>query len=165
MFSALPCVGGKVSFYNQDEVTKKAIKSSPVISVLGLVDKPEHITKMGFKNNRETIIVVGETKQELGGSEYYSSRGLNGNVPPVIDFQLEERTQNAVLDCIRQGLVSACHDCSKGGLGIGLAEMAIQSRKGASIDLRKAPSGSGVSDEGLLFSESNSRFILTSNQS
>ena len=160
---ALPCVGGKVSFYNQDEETRKAINSSPVITVVGLVDKAEHVTKIGFKNNRETIIVVGETKQELGGSEYYSARGLNGNVPPAIDFQLEERTQKAVLECIRQGLVSACHDCSKGGLGIGLAEMAIQSSKGASIDLRKAPSGSGVSDEGLLFSESNSRFILTSN--
>lgn len=162
---ALPCVGGKVSFYNQDEETRRAINSSPVITVLGLVDKIEHITRTGFKNNHETVIVIGETKQELGGSEYYNSRGFKGNVPPAIDFQLEGRTQKAVLECIRQGLVSACHDCSKGGLGIAIAEMAIQSAKGASIDLREAPAGFGLSDEGLLFSESNSRFILTSNNS
>ena len=56
----------KVSFYNQDEVTKKAIKSSPVISVLGLVEKPEHITKMGFKQDEEAIFAVGETKARIG---------------------------------------------------------------------------------------------------
>lgn len=160
---SLPCIGGKVSFYNQDEETKKAIKSSPVISVLGLVQKPEHVTKMGFKQDGEAIIVVGTTKRELGGSEYYRLLNASGNAPPSMDFELERRTQDIVLACIRANLVTACHDCSKGGFGIAIAEMAIAGAKGATINLRNVPAEKMREDE-LLFSESNSRFILTSNR-
>jgi len=160
---SLPCVGGKVSFYNQDEVTKKAIKSSPVISVLGLVEKPEHITKLGFKQDEEAIFAVGKTKRELGGSEYYHLLDGTGNGPPSLNFELEKRTQAAVLDCIKSQLVTACHDCSKGGLGVSLAEMVIAGEKGATIDLRNLPAEKMREDE-TLFSESNSRFILTSNK-
>jgi phosphoribosylformylglycinamidine synthase len=159
---SLPCVGGKVSFYNQDEETGKAIKSSPVITVLGLLEKAEHVTKMSFREDGETIIVVGETKPELGGSEYFHALGLSGKAPPALDFQFESRTQRAVLECIRRGQVTACHDCSKGGLGVALAEMAIAGSKGASIDFRNAPADE-MSDDELLFSESNSRFILSTN--
>jgi phosphoribosylformylglycinamidine synthase II len=160
---SLPCVGGKVSFYNQDEVTKQAIKSSPVISVLGLVQKAEHITKMGFRQDGETIIAVGRTKLELGGSEYYHFLDATGESPPSLDFQLEKKTQTAVLDCIQSQLVTTCHDCSKGGLGISLAEMANAGAKGAAIDLRNLPAEKMREDE-ILFSESNSRFILTSDK-
>lgn len=158
---SLPCIGGKVSFYNQDEQTGKAIKSSPVITVLGLLDKAEHVTKMRFRKDGEAIIVAGETKRELGGSEYYHKLGLLENAPPVLDFQLESRTQRAVLECIGKGLVTACHDCSKGGLGVALAEMTIEGRNGAYIDFRNVPADGDMSDDVLLFSESNSRFILT----
>lgn len=160
---SLPCIGGKVSFYNQDEVTEKAIKSSPVISVLGLVQKADHVTKMGFKQDGEAIVAVGTTKRELGGSEFYQLLNASGTAPPSIDFELEKRTQDAVLECIRSHLVTACHDCSKGGLGISLAEMAIVGVRGATIDLRNLPAEKMREDE-LLFSESNSRFILTSNK-
>ncbi len=158
----LPCVGGKVSFYNQDEETGKAIKSSPVVAVLGLIERLEHVTKMRFNKDGESIIAIGKTKAELGGSEYYRLLGLSGVSPPSLDFQLERRTQLAVLECIRNGSVTACHDCSKGGLGVTLAEMALAGAKGASVDLRRIPSDEMRDDE-LLFSESNSRFILTTN--
>lgn len=160
---SLPCVGGKVSFYNQDEENGRAIKSSPVLAVLGLVEKAEHVTKMGFKENGEAIVVVGTTEWELGGSEYYHMLGLNGAPPPALDFELERRTQSTVLECIRNGLVKACHDCSKGGLGVALAEMALAGAKGALVDLRTLPTADMRDDE-LLFSESNSRFILTTNK-
>jgi phosphoribosylformylglycinamidine synthase II len=156
----LPCVGGKVSFYNQEEQNHKAIKSSPVISVFGLIAKPEHLTKMGFRNDCDAIIVVGETKPELGGSEYYHTLGRIGNEPPALDFELEIRTQRSILDCIRSGLASACHDISKGGLGVALAEMAIAGGRGAAVDCTALASGETHFDE-LLFSESNSRFIIT----
>jgi phosphoribosylformylglycinamidine synthase II len=156
----LPCVGGKVSFYNQDEVTGKAIKSSPVVTVVGLIDKTEDVTKLGFHEDSDSIIMVGVTKPELDGSEYYHSFGLDGHNPPRLDFQLEKSIQSAVLNCIRSGLVTACHDCSKGGLAIALAEMAIYGEKGASVDLTVLPVEKMRDDE-LLFSESNSRFILT----
>ena len=159
---SLPCVGGKVSFYNQDEDTGKAIKSSPVVTVLGLIDRPEHVTKMAFKQDNETIVVIGKTRQELEGSEYYHLLGLTGTIPPSLDFQIEKETQAAVLECIRGKLVAACHDCSKGGLGVAMAEMTIASDKGVTADLRKLHRDE-MGDDELLFSESNSRFLLSTN--
>ncbi|HUK49606.1 MAG TPA: phosphoribosylformylglycinamidine synthase subunit PurL [Terriglobales bacterium] len=159
---SLPCVGGKVSFYNQDEDTGKAIRSSPVVAVLGLIDRPEHVTKMAFKQDDETIVAIGKTHQELEGSEYYHLLGLTGAKPPSLDFQIEKDTQAAILDCIRGNFVVACHDCSKGGLAIALAEMAITSEKGVTADLRELPRDMMRDDE-LLFSESNSRFLVSTN--
>jgi phosphoribosylformylglycinamidine synthase II len=160
---SLPCIGGKVSFYNQDEETGKAIKSSPVVTVLGLIEKLEHATKMGFRQNDDAIIIVGKSRHEFGGSEYYRLLRIRNGSPPALDFELEKRTQTGVLACIRGGLVTACHDCSAGGLGVALAEMAITGGKGAAVDLKAIPAD-GVRDDELLFSESNSRFILTTSK-
>jgi phosphoribosylformylglycinamidine synthase len=160
---SLPCIGGKVSFYNQDEETGKAIKSSPVVTVLGLIEKLEQVTRMGFRQNGDAIIVVGKTSRECGGSEYYRLVGAINPSPPKLDFELEKRTQTSVLSCIKGGLVTACHDCSTGGLGVALAEMAIAGERGAAVDLKAVPAD-GVRDDELLFSESNSRFILTTNK-
>jgi phosphoribosylformylglycinamidine synthase len=159
---SLPCVGGKVSFYNQDEDTGRAIKSSPVITVLGIVEKPEHLTKSAFRKDGGAVVAVGKTKRELGGSEYYHLLGLDGVTPPALDFEVEKNTQAAVLECIRNGFVSACHDCSKGGLGVALAEMCVAGGRGATVDLRNLPRDEMRDDE-LLFSESNSRFLLATN--
>jgi len=156
----VPCVGGKVSFYNQDDVNGKAIKPSPVIAVVGLIEKREHITTMSFKGHDESIIVVGHTGSELGGSEYCNILGEEYGPPPRLNFELEERTLRAVLQLIRNGQVTGCHDCSKGGLAIALAEMAISGMMGADVDLR---SMSNLQDDEILFSESNSRFIITTN--
>jgi phosphoribosylformylglycinamidine synthase len=157
---SLPCVGGKVSFYNQDERNGKAIKPSPVLSVLGLVETAADLTKSAFRKEGEAIILIGATKPELGGSEYYHLLGLSGLKPPELDFQVEKRAQDAVLDCVRKGLVSACHDCSKGGLGVALAEMCIAGGIGISADLR-FPTSAKLKDDEVLFSESNSRFIMS----
>ncbi len=159
----LPCVGGKVSFYNQDEETGKAVKSSPVVTVLGLIERPEHTAKIPFTKDGEGVVVVGATKPELGGSEYYRTLGLDGNAPPALDFEDEVRTHRAMLDCIRRGLVTACHDVSKGGLGVALAEMSIAGGKGATIDCTTLPA-ENMRDDELLFSETNSRFVLTTTQ-
>lgn len=160
---SLPCVGGKVSFYNQDEETGKAIKSSPVVTVLGLIDSPEHVAKMGFKQDGESIMVLGTSKRELGGSEYYHTMKLSGSMPPSLNFEVERETQTAMLECNKAGLVAACHDLSKGGIGVALAEMSLSSNRGATVDLRKLPKDEMRDDE-LLFSESNSRFIISTNQ-
>jgi len=155
----VPCVGGKVSFYNEDAITNRAIKSTPVITVLGLIEKTEHITTMSFKQQGESIIAVGSTKAEFSGSEYFNLLHLDGGHPPQLHFDLEVRTQRTILELIRKGAVKACHDCSNGGLAVALSEMAIKGEIGAEIDLRHLSSSSR--DDELLFSESNSRFILT----
>lgn len=155
----LPCVGGKVSFYNQDEVNGQPIKPSPIAVVLGLIDDVKHVTRMRFNQDGEFIIIVGKTMTELGGSEYYHMHNLTGTNPPSLDFQLEKRTELAVLECIKGGLVTACHDCSRGGIGVALVEMALSGNKGASVDLTNYQGK--MRDDELLFSETNSRFILT----
>jgi len=159
---SLPCVGGKVSFYNQDDETGKAIKASPVLTVLGIIDNARDVTKCGFGKDGESVVIVGATKRELGGSEYYHLLGLNGSSPPTLDFEVERNTQIAVLDCIRKGLVDACHDCSKGGLGVALAEMCVAGSRGVAVEIR--PIGNELRDDELLFSESNSRFILSTDR-
>jgi phosphoribosylformylglycinamidine synthase len=160
--ASVPCVGGKVSFYNQDEVTGTAIKSSPVLSVLGLIEQPEHVIKLAFKNEGDSIILIGHTEAEMGGSEFNHLLGIDGGEVPHLDFELEIETQRSVLECIRKGLVTACHDCSKGGIGAALARMAVWGNRGAEIDIGKT--GPNLADHELLFSESNSRFLLTTNK-
>ena len=119
--------------------------------------------KMGFEQDGEAIIVVGETRCELGGSEYYRALGFRGNTPPALNFEVEVHTTKAVLECIRRGWVTACHDISKGGLGVALAEMAVAGGKGATVDCRLL-AAEKMRDDQLLFSETNSRFILTTNK-
>jgi phosphoribosylformylglycinamidine synthase len=117
---------------------------------------------MVFKQDNETLVVAGKTRRELEGSEYYHLLGLTGAVPPSLDFQIEKETQSAVLECIRGKLVAACHDCSKGGLAVAIAEMAIASDKGVTALLQELPREEMRDDE-LMFSESNSRFLLSTN--
>lgn len=156
----LPCVGGKVSFYNEDKVKNTAIKPSPVIAAIGRIDEERWITTMDFKDEGDYVVIVGETRSEMGGSEYYEYiHGLVGGTVPQIDFLKEEKTLNVVKDAIRKGLVKAVHDISKGGVMVALAEMCISGGIGASIDCSKIPSHDLRIDE-LLFSETHSRFIM-----
>lgn len=155
---SLPCIGGKVSFYNEDTETRTAIKPTPVIVVVGLIHKAKQITNSSFKEG-DSVIIVGKTKRDLGGSEYYRLINAFGS-SPSIDLGLEKRTLNAVLESIRRGYVSSCHDVSNGGLATALAEMCICGNVGAAIDLGGLQK-SKLNDDELLFSESNSRFVLS----
>jgi len=160
---SLPCIGGKVSFYNEDKETGKAIKPSPVIVVLGLIDKVNLITTAGPENEGDEIIIAGSTGLDMGGSEYYRTLGIYDGLPPLIDLNLEKKTMNSVLECIKRGYVSSCHDCSSGGLAVAIAEMCIIGNLGARISMEKVPAARLRVDE-LLFSESNSRFIISTNR-
>lgn len=154
----IPCVGGKVSFYN--ESSKGPIKPSPVIGVLGLIDDVSWIKTSTVKQN-DTLIIIGSTKDEMGGSEYYEYiHGIIGGNVPKVDPVYDSRTMQVVLNMIRNRLLSSVHDCSKGGLAVALAEMCILGNVGATIDLAKAPNECSRTDD-LLFSESHSRFIVS----
>ncbi|MGH9933583.1 MAG: phosphoribosylformylglycinamidine synthase subunit PurL [Nitrososphaerales archaeon] len=154
----IPCVGGKVSFYN--EGSKGTIKPSPVIGVLGLIDNVSWI-KTSMIGEGDILIIVGITKDEMGGSEYYEyvHSIVGGNVPKV-DPANDYIVTQTLLKLIRNGFVNSVHDCSKGGLAVALAEMCILSNVGADIDTSKIPNECSRIDD-LLFSESHSRFILS----
>lgn len=158
----VPCVGGKVSFYNEDTATRTAIKPSPVIAALGL--RSPSAPKIGSALRREgdDLLIIGTTFPELGGSEYYETvQGLVGGQVPKGILKTERRFFQRVTRIIEDGLVEAAHDISKGGLAVSLAEMAVQGQKGFTVELDNVPAKTTNAAQ-LLFSESKPRFLLES---
>lgn len=156
-FMDMPVVGGKVSFYN--ETTKGPIKPSPVIGTLGLIESAQHIIRPALSAG-DSVIIVGNTAPEMGGSEYYEYvHRLTGGRVPEVDLQVDRQNGNAVLGLIKSGVVTCLHDCSKGGLAVALAEMAIAGSTGFKVDLEAVPNSCGRIDD-LLFSESHSRYVI-----
>lgn len=156
----LPCIGGKVSFYNEDTVQKMAIKPSPVIAAIGRIEGQEWITTMNFKHEGDYIVIVGETKSEMGGSEYYEYiHGMVGGNAPKVNSIKEKIVMDSVKEAIRRRTVKSVHDLSKGGMAVALAEMCISGGMGASIDCSKLPAENLRVDE-ILFSETHGRFLL-----
>lgn len=157
----IPCVGGNVSFYNEDTVTGIAIKPAPVVMVVGLVEDVEKADTMEFKQPGERIVIVGETLDEVEGSEYYTLiHKIEGGNPPKVDLLKEKRAMRAMLEVINKGYITASHDCSRGGLAVALTLMCLKSGLGADVDLDKAPIPEKIPLDSLLFSETNGRYIL-----
>ena len=156
----LPVVGGKVSFYNEDTSTGKTIKPSPVIVTIGLIEESESIGTMGLKEIGSSLILIGETRSEMGGSEYYEHiHNLEGGIVPKVDVTIDKRLFFLIQQFVASNLVNSVHDCSKGGFAVALAEMCISGGLGASIDASRISTSLNRLDE-LLFSESHGRFIL-----
>jgi phosphoribosylformylglycinamidine synthase len=160
----LPCIGGKVSFYNEDTSTRTAIKPSPVIAALGLREGKTRNIGQGLMRDGNDLIIIGETRAELGGSEYYENvlNVVRGPVPRVYS-RYEKKLFPSILRAIEKRWVESAHDISRGGLAVALAEMAIQGGKGFSVDIEKIPTTiRGRKWDKLLFSETRSRFVLES---
>ena len=153
----IPCVGGKVSLYN--ETSDGPIKPTPVIGVIGLIDKkPLKIQKI---NSGDSLIMIGDTKDELGGSEYseYIHKFIGGKCPAV-DFSESKKNMNSVLDIIENELIKSAHDCSKGGLAIAISELCMTNQIGCNVSLEKI-CGEKLDSDKILFSESHSRYLVT----
>ena len=150
----IPCVGGKVSFYN--ETNDGPIKPTPLIGVLGLIDSsPLHPNP---PSENDVILLIGETKDELGGSEYYEYiHNFVGGTAPSVDVSNSKKNMESVLSLISENLVKTAHDCSKGGLAIAISELCIFGKIGCHVNLNKV---STLSTEKILFSESHSRYVL-----
>ncbi|OMD21726.1 phosphoribosylformylglycinamidine synthase II [Paenibacillus odorifer] len=151
-----PVIGGNVSLYNEN--TTGSIYPTPVVGMVGLVADTDHITTQGFKQEGDSILLLGVTKAELGGSEFqYAVHGVTEGRPPALDLATEKKLLNAVLTSIRGGLVRSAHDLSEGGLAVALAESCISGGIGANVEL----SANGLRSDVVLFSESQSRIVLT----
>ncbi|MEI2397352.1 phosphoribosylformylglycinamidine synthase subunit PurL [Paenibacillus phytohabitans] len=152
-----PVIGGNVSLYNEN--ASGAIYPTPVVGMVGLVEDTDHITTQAFKQEGDSILLLGVTNAELGGSEFqYAVHGVTEGRPPELDLATERKLLDAVLAAIRSGLVRSAHDLSEGGLAGALAESCISGKTGANIEL----SAGGLRPDVALFSESQSRIILTS---
>lgn len=151
----IPVISGNVSFYN--ESFGQPIYPTPTVGLVGLVDDIAAVATVAFKDAGDVVVLVGETYDELGGSEYLKvvHEKVAGR-PPALDLELERDVQAAVREAVRRGIAKSAHDCSEGGLAVALAECAIAGRVGCSVYLDdELP---GVSS---LFSESQSRVVLT----
>jgi phosphoribosylformylglycinamidine synthase II len=156
----IPIVGGNVSFYNEDEVKKTAIKATPMIMVVGLIEGEEKIITLPFKNPGNDIFLIGSTKKELGGSEYHSIiHNIEGGQPPKIDESQIRATWDFLLKLYQEKLVMSNHDVNKGGFIITIIEMCFKNELGANLDLNGI-NVNNLRDDELLFSESAGRFII-----
>jgi phosphoribosylformylglycinamidine synthase len=154
----VPVVSGNVSFYNETE--GRAIPPTPTIGMVGLLETIEHHTTQWFKTEGDTIVQLGRTREELGGSEYLAlQHGQIRGAPPWIDLDVEKQVQRVCLKAITEGLVRSAHDIAEGGLAVALAECCMSgpaSSLGAVIELEGS-----IRPDALLFGESQSRIILS----
>jgi phosphoribosylformylglycinamidine synthase len=156
----IPIVGGNVSFYNEDDVKKIAIKATPMIMIVGLIDGEDNIITLPFKNPGNDIFLIGETKAELGGSEYHSDiYGKEGGIPPSVEEKKIKATWDFVFDLYARNIIKANHDVNKGGFLITIAEMCFKNNLGADLDLSDC-NDNNLKDDEFCFSESVGRFII-----
>jgi phosphoribosylformylglycinamidine synthase II len=149
-----PVTGGNVSFYNQTGST--AINPTPVVGVLGLFDDVARRTPMGFRDEGETLLLLGDTRDELGGSEWaWSEHRHLGGRPPAVDLAREKLLGEVLVAGSRDGMLSAAHDLSDGGLAQALVESALRFGTGARVVL---PAGEDPFVQ--LFSESAGRVLV-----
>ena len=163
-----PFVSGKDSLNNEFTFTDSAgqkqsvaIPSSLLITALGQLDDVEQAVTMDLKSVGNVILLVGSTANELGGSHFALVNGLAGGTVPRLDLELAPRLFGTIHEAIRGGLIRSCHDLSEGGLAAAVAEMAFAGGLGVSLDLQLLAKSTGLNDDvALLFSESNSRFVI-----
>ena len=106
------------------------------------------------------MYIVGTTYNELGGSEYYKLKGFLGNSVPKLQATKARKTYYNLTKAMGGGFVKSCHDLSEGGLAVAAAEMAFAGGLGLEIDLKKVPGKDLARNDFVLFSESNSRFLI-----
>lgn len=149
-----PVIGGNVSLYN--ETNGEAVYPTPVVGMVGLIEDTAHITTQTFKDAGDLIYIIGEAKEEFGGSEL--QKMVEGKIfgsAPAIDLEIEQKRQSQLLQAIRSGLVASAHDISEGGLSIALAESLFgQNQLGAKVSIK------GI-ETAALFGETQSRFLLS----
>jgi phosphoribosylformylglycinamidine synthase len=159
-----PFISGKDSLNNEfscEDGRQISIPSTLLISAISIVDDINKCVTMDAKRGGNFLFVVGETKNELGGSHYYKIHGQLGANVPKADLETAPKIAKRVGDAIARGLIVSCHDCSEGGLAVALAEMAFAGGLGIEADLRGLAKSADCSrTDTQLFSESNSRYIV-----
>jgi len=147
-----PVISGNVSLYN--ETDGEAVYPTPMIGMVGLIEDLAHITTQAFKAAGDRIFLIGETKADFNGSELQKME-LGKIEGKLMDFDLavEKANQDNVLKAIKAGLIASAHDLSEGGLAVGLMESVFDTGLGFDVTV--------AMDKTLLFSETQSRFILT----
>ncbi len=132
-----PVTGGNVSFYNESPAA--AVYPTPTIGMLGLIEDNSKVMTSFFKQPGDSVYLLGEDFEELGGSEYLKlSTGMVTGSTPRCDLETEKKLQDTLITLIHNGLISAAHDISEGGIACAISEMCIGNRRnmiGADVDI------------------------------
>jgi phosphoribosylformylglycinamidine synthase len=154
-----PFVSGKDSLYNESPLGP--VTPTLLITALGIVPDIRKAVTMDLKEAGNPLYIVGETKAELGGSEYYHLHGELGASVPKLEPEKNIEAYRRIGEAMDSGYVRACHDLSEGGLGVAVAEMAFTGGLGLDVDISVVPAPQGgLRDDFLLFSESNGRLLV-----
>ncbi len=159
----VPCISGKDSMKNDYQIGGRKISIPPTLlfSTIGKIEDVRKAVTMDVKHPEDRVYVLGMTKDELGASEYFASLGYIGNDVPRVNAVSARKMYIALEKAIREGMVASCHDCSDGGLGVALAESAFSGDLGMTIELTKVPVENIKRTDTIMFSESQSRFVVT----
>jgi phosphoribosylformylglycinamidine synthase subunit PurL len=157
----VPITGGNVSLYN--ETDGRSVLPTPVIGVVGLIEDADRVVRRMFRAAGDAVVLLGESRAELGGSEYLKvMHGEVRGVPPALDLKREAALQCLLVDGAAAGIVHSAHDCAEGGFAIALAECCFDSALGVTVDV---PFIGGIAaafaDVAALFGESASRVLVS----
>ena len=153
-----PVISGNVSLYN--ETNGQAILPTPAIGGVGILTNYEQRASIAFAAEGETIVLIGDTEGHLGQSLYARELcGREDGAPPPVNLSAERRNGDLVRGLIMTGVATSCHDVSGGGLLVAIADMAMASRIGATLDYDRG----GVPSYAFLFGEDQGRYVITTN--
>lgn len=156
---AIPIVSGNVSFYN--ETNGLSIYPTPMLGMVGLIEPADRAMTQWFKQEGDDILVLGDTREDLGGTEYLKvMHAREQGSPPFLNMDAEKALHGLVLGLVRRGLIRSAHDCADGGLAIALAESCVSGPgEGRGAVVRLSPGR--LRKDALLFGESQSRVVLS----
>src|SRR5688572_23740269 len=157
----VPITGGNVSLYN--ETDGRPVLPTPVVGVVGLIEDASHVGRRTFQEAGDVVVLLGESRAELGGSEYLKIiHGLVRGVPPALDLTREAALQRLLVDGISTGIIRSAHDCAEGGFAVTLGECCFDTGLGATVDIAAvATRAASFGDVATLFGESASRVIVS----
>jgi len=157
----IPITGGNVSLYN--ETDGRGVLPTPVIGVVGLIENADHVVARRFRAEGDLVVLLGESRAELGGSEFlHVVHGQIRGVPPALDLSREAALQRVLIDGASAGVIRSAHDCAEGGLAVTLAECCFDAALGVDVDLARVTAGAeSHRDTATLFGESASRAVVS----
>jgi phosphoribosylformylglycinamidine synthase II len=157
----IPITGGNVSLYN--ETDGRGVLPTPVLGVVGLIEDAAMVVGRAFRSAGDVVILLGESHDELGGSEYLKVvHGLIRGVPPALDLAREAALQRLLVDGAASGVIRSAHDCADGGLAVTVAESCFDSSFGVDVDTAGVASHvAQYRDVSTLFGESASRVVVS----
>jgi phosphoribosylformylglycinamidine synthase subunit PurL len=157
----IPITGGNVSLYN--ETDGRAVLPTPVLGVIGVIEDAARAMGRVFRGVGDRVVLLGESRAEIGGSEYLKVvHGLIRGLPPALDLAREGALQRLLVASIGEGLVRSAHDCADGGLAVAIAECCFDTPLGVEVDVPAVTGGpEAFRDVATLFGESASRVVVS----